>query len=109
MSVRKRKRNVRKLNRRLAVAALVLMGFLYWKPIHSYLHVRGEVAQRQSEVRSLAAQKRTLLQRLSFSTSTDALGREARRLGFVRPGEHLYIVKGIPDWRRHRATIRRDG
>src|SRR5438270_3080733 len=71
VSVRKRKRNGRKLNRRLAVAALVLMGFLYWKPIHSYLHVRGEVAQRQSEVRSLAAQKRTLLQRLSFSTSTD--------------------------------------
>jgi cell division protein FtsB len=106
----KKQRKARKLNRRLAVAAVLLMGFLYWKPIHTYLHTRSEVAQRQSEVRALASQKRVLIQRLSFSTSTDALAHEARRLGFVRPGEHLYIVKGIPKWRqRHRATIARDG
>lgn len=110
MARRRSKRRPRKLNRRLAVAVILLMGFLYWKPIHAYMHTRGEVAQRQSEVRSLAAQKRALLQRLSFSTSADALAHEARRLGFVRPGEHLYIVKGIPAWRqRHRGTIARDG
>jgi hypothetical protein len=26
--------------------------------------------------------------------------REARRLGYVAPGERLYIVKGIKSWRR---------
>ena len=105
----RKKRNGRRLNRRLAVAAVLLMGFLYWKPIHAYLRARDDVAQRRSEVRALAAQKEVLLRRLSFSTSTDALAHEARRLGFVRPGEHLYIVKGIPAWRRHRATIARNG
>ena len=28
------------------------------------------------------------------------LVRGARRLGLVKPGEHLFIVQGIPEWRR---------
>jgi hypothetical protein len=100
----------RRVNRLLAVGALLLVGILYAKPVRSYLTTRHEVAQRQAEVRSLAAQKRVLLGRLAFSTSTGALAAEARRLGFVRPGERLYIVKGIPAWRaRRRATIGRNG
>jgi cell division protein FtsB len=107
---KKRRRSRVRLNRWLALGALVLVALLYAKPVRSYLSARHEVAQRQAEVRSLAAQKRVLLGRLAFSTSTDALAREARRLGFVRPGEHLFIVKGIPAWRqRHRATIGRHG
>jgi cell division protein FtsB len=107
---RKRVRSRRRLHRWLAVAALILVGFLYAKPVRSYLSTRGEVRQRQAEVRSLASQKQALVRRLALSTSTDALAQEARRLGFVRPGEHLYIVKGLPGWRaRHRATIGRNG
>jgi len=110
MALFRPRRGRRRLSRRLAFAAIVLMSFLYWKPIHSYLHTRGEVARRSAEVRALAAQRHALERRLSFSTSTGALADEARRLGFVRPGEHLYIVKGIPAWRRrHRATIGKDG
>jgi cell division protein FtsB len=109
MAKRRRRRRLR-LNRWLAVGALALVAFLYAKPVRSYLAARHDVAQQQAEVRSLAAQKKTLLARLAVSTSTDALAREARRLGFVRAGEHLYIVKGIPAWRhRHRTTIGRDG
>ena len=88
----------------------MLVGVLYWNPLRAYLHVRGEVAQRSGEVRDLQRQKQALMERLAFSTSTEALARGARRLGFVRSGEHLYIVKGIPAWRaRHRATIARHG
>jgi hypothetical protein len=51
-----------------------------------------------------------LEQRLEFSTSEDAMRREARRIGYVRPGEQLYVVKGIPDWRHaHMRTLRGDG
>jgi hypothetical protein len=28
------------------------------------------------------------------------LAREARALGYVKPGEHLFIVKNIDAWRR---------
>ena len=31
------------------------------------------------------------------------LVRGARRLGLVKPGEHLFIVQGIPEWRRANA------
>jgi hypothetical protein len=33
--------------------------------------------------------------------TTEQLVREARRLGLVKPGERLFIVKGIPAWRKH--------
>jgi cell division protein FtsB len=105
--VARRRHKRRQLNRWLALGALALVALLYAKPVRSYLSTRREVAQRQAEVRALAAQKHALLDRLAFSTSTDALAREARRLGFVRPGEHLYIVKGIQAWREHAASLAR--
>jgi hypothetical protein len=38
--------------------------------------------------------------------SLATLSREARALGYVRPGEHLFIVRGINDWRkRERASM----
>ena len=40
----RKKRRSRRLTRPLAIAAVLLMGFLYWKPIRSYLHTRTEVA-----------------------------------------------------------------
>ncbi len=93
-----------------AVAALALVGLLYVRPLRAYLHTRHSLDVRRTEVRSLQAQKRALEHRLVVSTSLDALTREARRLGYVKPGEHLYIVKGIGDWRRHlRATLRSHG
>jgi cell division protein FtsB len=98
------RRRVRPL-RLLAAAALVLVVFLYYRPLRSYLHTRQDVAQRLHEVRSLAAEKRSLEQRLRTVDSGSTLVREARRLGLVKPGERLYIVKGIAEWRRRVATI----
>jgi hypothetical protein len=38
--------------------------------------------------------------------SLATLSHEARALGYVRPGEHLYIVRGIDQWRkRQRASM----
>jgi cell division protein FtsB len=85
--------------RLLALGGLVLVGFLYWKPIHTYLHAKQELRQRQAEVAMLRAQKRQLEKRIRTSSSGEALVREARRLGLVKPGEKLFIVKGINAWR----------
>ena len=94
------------LLRWLAVGVLALVAFLYYRPLRTYLSTRHDLSQRRAEVHQLAAQKAALEARLAASTSTAALAREARRLGLVRPGEHLYIVKGIPAWRKaQRATI----
>ncbi len=97
----------------LAVGAVALIGFLYYRPLHTYFSTRSALAQRSAEVSRLRAQHRELAGRLAESTSTDALEREARRLGLVKPGERLFIVKGIKSWlrrqERHASRIERHG
>jgi cell division protein FtsB len=93
----------------LAVIAVVLIGYAYYHPLRSWLETREELSSRRAEVAQLVAEKRALQRRLESSTSLDALAHEARRLGFVRPGEHLFIVKGIQAWKKARTTIEGDG
>jgi cell division protein FtsB len=96
------------VRRWLGVATVVLVAFLYYHPLRTYFDTRSQLSGRRDEVARLAAQKRELQRRLTESASVDALAREARRLGYVRPGEHLFIVKGIEAWRKARATIAPD-
>jgi cell division protein FtsB len=92
------------------VAALALVAFLYYRPLHSYFSTRSALEQRSAEVSRLRAEHGALARRLERSASKEALERAARQLGLVRPGERLYIVKGINAWlRAHETTIRSDG
>jgi cell division protein FtsB len=92
-----------------AVAAVVIVGYLYYHPLRTYLATRAELGARRAEVAKLASQRRALERELTAATSVDAVARQARELGYVRPGEHLYIVKGIQAWLEHEATIARHG
>ena len=93
----------------LAVLAVVLIGYAYYHPLRSWMSARQELSSRRHEVAQLAAERRALAQRLQASTGVDALTREARRLGYIRPGEHLFIVKGIAAWEKARTTIDGNG
>ncbi len=94
------------LRRWLAVGALVLVALLYYRPLRAYVDARGQLGERRAIVNRLERQKTTLEQRLSASTSVPTLAREARALGYVKPGEHLFIVKGIDQWRKRlRASL----
>jgi cell division protein FtsB len=93
----------------LAVVGIVLIGYAYYHPLRSWLQARQELSSRRHEVDQLAAERRVLEQRLQASTGVDELAREARRLGFVRPGEHLFIIKGIAAWEKAHTTIAGDG
>jgi cell division protein FtsB len=84
-----------------AVAALALVAFLYYRPLHSYLSTRDALAQRRAEVAQLRTEHALLQRRLGESAGKDALQRQARTLGLVKPGERLFIVKGINAWLRH--------
>jgi cell division protein FtsB len=90
----------------LALGALVLVGLLYVQPARTYLERRDAVAARAAQVRGLEGERLTLERRLAYVRSEAAVAREARRLGYVKPGERLFIVKGIPAWR---TSIARDG
>ena len=88
----------------LAVLLVVVVGYAYYHPLKSWLETRHELSSRRAEVGRLATEKRALQDRLEFSASSDALTREARRLGLIRPGEHLFIVKGIQAWKKAHAN-----
>jgi len=94
------------VRRWLAVGALLLVALLYYRPLKAYVDARGELGRHDAVVQKLQADKVRLQDRLHGSTSLAILAREARALGYVRPGERLYIVKGIPQWRkRERASM----
>jgi hypothetical protein len=104
------------LRRWLAIAVVGLVGFLYYRPLTKYVDTRREAARAAAELRALEAEHARLQELLTAQTSTEALVREAREWSYVRPGERLFIVKGIPEWRRaregrsqERATIGGDG
>jgi cell division protein FtsB len=97
------------VRRWLGLAAIVLVAYLYYHPLRTYFETRSQLGSRRAEVAQLAAQKRELQRRLEASTTVDSLAREARALGYVLPGEHLFIVKGIEAWRRAHTTLAPDG
>ena len=88
------------LLRWLAVGVVLFIAFLYSQPLRSYISTRDALAERTTEVRELRAKKQRLERRLAEGDTPAAVEREARRLGYVKPGERLFIVKGIVSWRR---------
>jgi cell division protein FtsB len=93
-----------------AVAALVVVGLLYYRPLRAYVDTRATLVSRTAEVRALEAENRKLEARVVAARGQPEIERQARRLGFVKPGEHLYIVQGIGKWQaRLRASLRRHG
>ncbi len=96
----------RRLRLLWAVAIVGIAVYLYYRPISSYLETRDDLAQSRAEVESLRLVKAELQLRLVNSTSVDSIEREARRIGYVKPGERLFVVKGIPAWRKARSAGR---
>jgi cell division protein FtsB len=105
-SSRGRLRSLRSPRRWLAVLVLVAVGVLYYRPLMAYLDARDALARRTEEVVQLRTQKRTLERQVRAEASAKALQREARRLGYVKPGERLFIVKGVSRWKHERAQER---
>ena len=87
----------------LPVLVLGVVGFLYVRPIASYMETRDQLDERRAEVATLRAERARVTARLERATSLDELARAARRIGYVRPGEHLFIVKGTAAWQRRHA------
>jgi cell division protein FtsB len=87
--------------RLLAIGALLLVAFLYWKPMHSYLRTKHELQSRRAQVQALRAEKAKLERRIALAGTGPELVRQARLIGLVKPGERLFIVRGIAAWRHH--------
>jgi cell division protein FtsB len=82
----------------VAIAGGCLIAFLYYRPVKTYISTSHQLAERKAEVQALARQNAVLVQRLTLSGTGQSLLEEARRLGYIRPGEHLFIVRGVKEW-----------
>jgi cell division protein FtsB len=90
----------------VALGALVLVALLYYRPLTAYVDAKSQLAQRRAVVQRLEREQANLKHRLGESTSVATIAREARSLGYIHPGEHLFIVKNIDAWRKRlRASL----
>jgi hypothetical protein len=87
-----------------AVGILGIAVYLYYRPIASYLETRSDLETSRTEVESLRLVKAELELRLVNTNSPGSLEREARRINYVKPGERLFVVMGIPAWRQARSA-----
>ena len=87
--------------RLLAVGGLVLLAFLYWKPAHAYLSAQHKLQSTRTDVHALRVEHSRLERQIAAAGTGEEFAREARRLGLVKPGEKLFIVKGIAAWEKH--------
>lgn len=83
------------MRRLVALALLVLVAVLYAGPLRSYYDKRELVRHEEGQVALLRAQHDELTKKLKHARTAEAIERSARCLFYVKPGERLYIVKGI--------------
>src|SRR4051812_11524467 len=88
-----------------AVLVIGTVAYFYYHPLHAYFSTRSELGATRAEVAQLAAQRRELRRRLAAPSSLEAPAREAGELGYARPDERLYIVRGIAAWRRAHSSL----
>ena len=79
----------------LGAAVLVVIALSYIHPLTSYRHARHQVADRKASISTLERDNADLTKKLMDTGKSEYVVREARRLGLVREGEHLFIVKGV--------------
>ena len=85
------------------IVGVCVVSYLYYRPVKAYISASHQLAARKAEVRQLTEQKAQLAERLASSGTGQSLLQEARRLGYVRPGEQLFVVHGIKEWLRAHA------
>jgi hypothetical protein len=79
----------------IGAAILVAIALSYIHPLTSYRHARQEVRERQAAIDQLERSNVELTKKLMDAGTDEYVVREARRLGLVREGELLFIVKGV--------------
>ena len=92
-----------------AVVLVAVSVYLYYRPLSSYFETKRELQSQRAQVAALSKTKDQLEQRLTSFTTPEATREEARRIGYVRPGEQLFILKGIAAWREARRSLRSHG
>ena len=92
----------------IGLAVLLVVAVGYVQPLRAYRNASADVAVRQADVEQLASANVQLEQRIAETQTPEFVEREARKLTLVRPGERLFIVTGIEEWKRERRARARN-
>lgn len=75
---------------------LLLIVYLYVGPVRSWWSTWQDSKAKQAQVTRLERENATLRARRAALGTPQALEREARKMGMVRPDERPFVVKGLP-------------
>ena len=75
---------------------LVLIVYLYVGPVRSWWSTWQDSKAKQAQVTRLERENAALRVRRAALRTPQALEREARKMGMVRPDERPFVVKGLP-------------
>lgn len=78
------------------LCVLVVVVGLYVGPARSWWTARGEARTKHQEVQRLEAEHGRLEARRKALTTPATLEAEARKLGYVMPGEKAYVIEDLP-------------
>ncbi len=110
MAARGRRRTTRRSSRSALalrwIGGLVLLAVAigYVQPLRAYRDATADVDARRVEVARLARVNVALEERIDETATAEFVEREARNLGLVKPGERLFIVTGIDEWKHDRRA-----
>jgi cell division protein FtsB len=75
---------------------LLLIVYLYVGPVRSWWSTWQDSKAKQAQVQRLERENAQLWARKAALGTPQALEREARRIGMVRPDERPFVVGGLP-------------
>jgi cell division protein FtsB len=90
--------------RLIGLVVLLVVAVGYVQPLRAYRDASANVAEGKAEVERMASANTRLEQRIAETETPEFVAREARKLGLVRPGERLFIVTGIDEWKQERRA-----
>jgi cell division protein FtsB len=67
------------------------------KPYQEASRQRTQLAETLHQSGTLAAENTELERRIAYLKTSDGVASEARRMGYLRPGEYPIVVEGIPE------------
>jgi cell division protein FtsB len=78
------------------LAVFVGIVLLYMGPARSLVQAVGQSKARNAEVQRLQRENKRLTARKRDLQRPGTMEREARRLGYVKPGERAYVIRDLP-------------
>jgi cell division protein FtsB len=81
---------------------LLVVAVGYVQPLRAYRQAEDDVAARRAQVERLEQRNERLERQLDEAGTNEFIERSARRLGLVKPGERLFVVTGLDQWKRDR-------